>query len=253
MRAAPLLADTLRRDPKTTYERAKYWQSDAGGHLSRTDRPRVIAARLLADLVQMRPANTTAIRKAADAPMIAWLTRRGMPHANGMAYVAEAESPGARGLVRDWAFPSDPIPPAGAPPPFPRAFETAQTALRAVGRFHDTPSRPRLVEVLGRKPAKVDISQQALLGAGLAMQGMALRALAVGASDGLAHWGREAGPGAEDALVAVAEDVLWHEEARLAACEALAWVGSPKLLATLSERIAKHHDAKDPRARHAAV
>lgn len=110
--------------------------------------------------------------------------------------------------MRGWAFPTTELPKEGQQPPFPASFETAQSALRYIGWMKDDASFPRLLEQFKRKKdPKMDITQEALQGAGLAMTGMALRAVAYGAAQGLAQWGD---PRAVKPLMDLIEDETWH-------------------------------------------
>lgn len=145
--------------------------------------------------------------------------------------------------MRSWAFPTDALPKEGAQPPFPTAFETAQSALRYIGRMQDEPSYQKLLDQLERKKdKKMDITQQGLEGAGLAMLGMALRAVAYGASQGLAEWGDKR---ANKKLMELIEDSTWHEEARMAACESLAWTADPDTMKEVAKKAKENAGDKD--------
>lgn len=244
IRAVPLLAERLKLDPLKLYKAEKFWEADEGGHMSRTDNPRVVAARMLADLAILHP-DKRAELLVAEGPVIAWLVDKPQPHANGVRFLANIKSDEARDRLRKWAFPDDPLPKEGAQPPFPTAFETAQSALRYVGRMKDEPSYPKLLDQLKRKKdAKMDITQAGLEGAGLAMMGMALRAVAYGASQGLGEWGD---PKAVKPMMEFIEDETWHEEARLAACEALAWCATPDDMKEIAKRAVKFAKEKQER------
>ena len=120
--------------------------------------------------------------QAAGQPVIFWIKDRPQPHANGLRYLSTIGSEKIKPQLKEWAFPKDPLPKEGAQPPFPSSFETAQSALRYLGRMKDEETFPRLLEQLKRKTdKKMDITQDGLQGAGLAMLGMALRAVAYGA------------------------------------------------------------------------
>ena len=234
VRAAPLLAERMLMDPLETYQEDKFWEHDAGGHLSRTDRPRVVAARMLADLAVMHPDKHEQLLEAAEDAVLIWATDKPQPHANALRFLATANSSEALPVMRDWAFPDEPLPKEGQQGEFPRAYETAQSALRYIGRMKDKESFPKLLDQLERKEdPKMDITQEGLMGAGLSMLGMALRAVGYGASQGLAEWGD---PEATDELIEFIEDETWHEEARLAACEALAWCAPDDKMPEIAEK-----------------
>lgn len=238
LRAAPLLAARMKLAPEQLYEREKFWQADEGGHLSRTDRSRIVAARLLAELPVLHPSRKDALAKVARGPVTAWLDQQPSPHANGMRLLARLGGAEDVARLRRWAFPSEPLPAEGAQPPFPRAYETAQSALRYVGATRDAASFDALLAQLERKtdPA-LDITQEGLMGAGNAMLGMALRAVAYGAASGLAEWGTPIDARAFAELSAFVEDETWHEEARLAACAAIPRIASDGELETVVGRI----------------
>ncbi len=229
------------------YEKEKFWQADAGGHLTKTDRPRVVGARMLADLSMVLPQEQHAqLLEYAEQPVIKWLTDKIQPHANGLRFLAAVGSKDGKKLIRAWAFPDDALPVEGAQPPFPRAYETAQSALRYIGWMKD--SRGKLIDQFDRKKdKKMDITQAGLEGAGLAMIGMALRAVTYGASNGLAQWGQTKDDRAETAMMEFIEDQTWHEEARLAACGGLAWIASDETLAKVVEQVGKFAASAEPK------
>ncbi|MBW2526645.1 MAG: hypothetical protein JRI23_20855 [Deltaproteobacteria bacterium] len=96
---------------------------------------------------------------------------------------------------------------------------------------------PRLIAAFDRKPPGLDVSRRGASSPRRSALGRSLRSVGRGAADGLAEAGRPAGLAAEQRLLRVAVDRRWHEEVRLAACRALAEVGSDELLAGLVERI----------------
>ncbi|WP_437647092.1 HEAT repeat domain-containing protein [Sorangium sp. So ce362] len=245
IRGARYIGERMLADPLKLYKLEKFWEADEGGHLSRTDLPRVVGARMLADLATVHADKSAELKAAAEAPIILWLKDRPQPHANGLRFLATIRSEKILKDMRDWAFPTDPLPKEGQQPPFPAAFETAQSALRYVGRMKDEPSYPRLLDQFNRKKdPKMDITQDGLQGAGLAMMGMALRAVAYGASQGLAEWGD---PRAVEPLTKLIEDEMWHEEARQAACEALAWCADDKAMIEVAKKAKEFASQKEPR------
>jgi HEAT repeat protein len=244
IRGAQYLAARMGMDPDKVYPKDKMWQHDAGGHLSRTDNQRVWASRMLADLAMMHPEAKPELKRAEDA-VHKWITDKPQPHANGLRFLANIKSEKALPKLRDWAFPTAPLPKEGAQPPFPTEYETAQSALRYIGRARDESSYEKLLEQFKRKKdRKMDITQDGLQGAGLAMLGMALRAVAYGAAQGLGEFGdaRAAKP-----MMEFIEDETWHEEARVAACEALAWCAKPEDMKEVAKRAVKFGADKTPR------
>lgn len=245
VRGAKYLGERMRLEPTELYPKEKFWQADAGGHLSRTDRPRVVAARMLADLAVLHPDKADQLKADAEEGVMFWITSRPQPHANGLRFLASVGSEEVKPKMREWAFPKDPLPKEGQQPPFPTAFETAQSALRYIGRMKDDESFDKLLDQFERKEdKKMDITQEGLEGAGLAMLGMALRAVAYGAAQGLGEWGDER---AVKPMIEFIEDETWHHEARLAACEALAWCANDETMIEVAKKAAEF--AADPKDR----
>jgi HEAT repeat protein len=241
VRGARFLGERMKFDPTKLYQLSKFWEADEGGHLSKTDLPRVVAARMLADLAVMHPEAKAQLKADAEESVIAWLKDKPQPHANGLRFLAAIGSEKALNDMRDWAFPKKELPKEGQQPPFPSEYETAQSALRYLGWMKDEPNFTKLTDQFKRKKdKKMVITQEGLEGAGLAMLGMALRAVAYGAAQGLAQWGD---PRAVKPLMELIEDETWHEEARQAACEALAWCADDKTMADVAKK-AKEYTAK---------
>ncbi len=246
VRGAKYIGKRMGIENKDIYIKEKFWQADSGGHLTRTDRPRVIGARMLADLAVLHPDKRAELLELAGAGTLSWCTDKPQPHANGLRFLAAVNSKKALKPMRDWAFPDDKLPVEGAQPPFPGAFEVAQSALRYIGWMKDDKSKNGLLDQFDRKKdKKMDITQAGLEGAGLAMLGMALRAVSYGAAQGLAQWGPGVGDQASEKLIEFIEDKTWHEEAREAACSALAWVSTDKTLETVVEKVGKFAGSDD--------
>ncbi|HZO13054.1 MAG TPA: HEAT repeat domain-containing protein [Polyangiaceae bacterium] len=249
IRGAELIGRRMNVENKDIYQKEKFWQADAGGHMSRTDRPRVIGSRMLADLAVVNPDKADQLKQWALEPTIKWLTDRPQPHANGLRFMA-AVGGGDKSLelMRDWAFPDTELPVEGAQPPFPSEFETAQSALRYIGWMKDEQSFDKLLEQFDRKKDKtMDITQLGLEGAGLAMLGMSLRAVARGAANGLAQWGPRDDDRAPKKLIEFIEDKTWHEEAREAGCEALAWISDDKVMEEVVKKVEKFATGDNPK------
>jgi HEAT repeat protein len=231
---AKYLGERMKYDPAKVYQLAKFWEADKGGHLSKTDLPRVISARMLADLAVMHPEAKGDLKAAAEESVIAWAKDKPQPHANALRFLAAIGSEKALPDLRDWAFPKKELPKEGQQPPFPSEYETAQSALRYLGWMKDEQSFTKITDQFKRKKdKKLDITQAGLEGAGIAMLGMALRAVAYGAAQGLAQWGDAR---AIKPLTELIEDETWHEEARQAACEALAWCADDKTMAEVGKK-----------------
>ena len=242
-RGAKLIGKRMTLHNKDIYVKEKFWQADKGGHMSRNDLPRIIGARMLADIGVLNPGDAD-VKAWAEEKVIEWLTSMPEPHANGLRFLAAVGSDRGKDLIRDWAFPKEELPVEGAQPPFPAKFATAQSALRYLGWMKD--SRDKLLDQFDRKKDdKMDITQAGLEGAGLAMLGMALRAVTRGAAQGLSQWGAQDDDRVEEKLIEFIEDKLWHEEAREAACDALAWVGDEETLGKVVEKVGKFAASDD--------
>ncbi|MBI4953634.1 MAG: HEAT repeat domain-containing protein [Myxococcales bacterium] len=243
-RAAKYLGERMKHEAKDIYVKEKYWQADKGGHLLKSDNQRTWGARHLADLAKLHPDKLKQLADDAGEGVLYWVSPpRPMPHANGLRFLARVGLEKGRTLIRDWAFPSDPLPKEGQQPPMPQAFIVAQSALRYIGLMKDEGSFSKLTDQLSRKDPKICITEECLMGAGMSLLGMALRAVAVGAADGLSEWGD---PKAQKPLIDLIEDVKWHAEARVAACNALAWVAEDKTIDEVVQKVSKFAADKDP-------
>ena len=121
--------------------------------------------------------------------MVFWLHEKPEPHANGLRFLATSGSTKDIQALRKWSNPSIPLPKEGQQPPLPREWEIAQSAMRYVGWLKDPQSWGVLEKGLTRRDKKIDATMDSLMGGGLAILGMTLRALNVGAADGFAQWG----------------------------------------------------------------
>jgi HEAT repeat protein len=244
VRGAKFIGERMKADPTKLYKLEKFWEADEGGHLSRTDLPRVVGTRMLADLAVMHPEAKATLKTSAEESVMFWLKDRPQPHANGLRFLAAIGSEKVLKDMRDWAFPQKELPKEGVQPPFPSEFETAQSALRYIGWMKDDASFTKLTDQFKRKKdRKMVITQQGLEGAGIAMLGMALRAVAYGAAQGLAQWGDAR---AVKPLMELIEDETWHEEARLAACESLAWCADDKTMLEVAKKAKEYGSKKEP-------
>jgi len=81
---------------------------------------------------------------------------------------------------------------------------------------------------------------ESLYQGGLAVLGMTLRALGVGAAQGFAQWGD---PKAYDTLVKYIEDPMENEQSRMEACFSLSWVASDEKMKEVAKKV---HDFSKP-------
>ena len=95
--------------------------------------------------------------------------------------------------MRAWANPKVPLPMEGQQPPMPEEWVVAQSAMRYAGMMKDKPTWPVLIGALKKRPEKIDATMDSLMAGGIAILGMSLRAVGVGASHGLAEWGDNKG------------------------------------------------------------
>jgi hypothetical protein len=243
LRAAPYLAQRLRWDPLELYSEERDYELP----LRRDDQERVISARLIADLAELHPAAHAELAGQTADALWAWLEQRPAPHANGLRALATMQATQRLEVLRAWANPQQALPLQGQQPPLPDEWVIAQVALRYVGKLRDAPSLPVLLAALQRRPADVDGTMAGILANGNAVLGMSLRALGVGAADGLAEWGDRAG---FQPLLRYVEDRASNEQSRMAAGAALGFVGSASDLSALARRIAKSSKTKAERFEH---
>jgi HEAT repeat protein len=240
LRSVPTLAARLRMDEQKIYSD----ETDYEMMLKRDNKERVVAARMIADLAQIHKDELPRIRQDAEDALIFWLHERRAPHANGLRALAAMGSTADLAALRKWADPPKAMPLEGQQPPFPEEWEIAQSALRYLGWMKDPSSWSVLQKNLKRRPADLDATMEAMYGGGVAMLGMALRAVGVGAAQGFSEWGdRRAFPLLMDYIAEPKE----NEQSRMAACEALAWVANDQDMVTVAKKIGEYssEDRKD--------
>lgn len=233
IRAVPTLARRLRMDPLKIYSD----KTDFEMLLKRDDNERVVAARMIADLAVLHPEKAEQIRNQAEDAVIFWLHELPSPHANGLRALAAMGSTKDIDALRKWSNPKVPLPKEGQQPPMPDEWVIAQSALRYVGMLKDEPSWKVLTDTLNRRPKELDVTMDSLLQGGIAILGMSLRAIGVGASDGLSEW---ADPKAFKPLLEYIEEPKNNEQSRMSACGALAWTAQPEDMITVAKKIQEH-------------
>lgn len=236
LRAVPTLAWRMKQDPLKLYD------AEIDPEFRQDDNERVVSARMLADLALLYPDQRGEIRAQAYDGVYHWITDKPQPHANGLRFMAAADAREALPQMRRWANPSAPFPREGQQD-FPPVWATTQSALRYVGWMRDQPSWPMLEAQLRRRPEKVDATMDALLQGGMAVVGMTLRAVGVGASYGFAQWGD---PKAYPALVRYIEDRMNNEQSRLDACFSLGWVATDEQMKEVAKKV-KELESPDPK------
>jgi HEAT repeat protein len=234
LRAVPTLAWRMKQDPLTLYNK------DADPEYRRDDNERVVAARMLADLAILYPDKKDEIRAQAYEGVMHWLTDKPQPHANGLRFLAASDAREALPKMRAWAAPKLPFPKEGQQD-FPPGWATAQSALRYLGWMKD--SWPLLDKQLHARPKEVDATMESLLQGGLAVMGMVLRGVAVGASHGMAQWGD---PKGYPALVKYIEEPKNNEQGRLEAWFSLAWVATDEQMKEVAKKV---HELDKPDAK----
>lgn len=243
-RAVPYLAERMKLATDKIYGNSDLDEMKA---LARDDNERVIGARMLADLAVLHPDKRPVFLEQAEEAVTHWITDMPQPHANGLRFLAAAESKKSLGRMRDWAFPAARLPREGQQPPFPTEWAVAQSALRYLGWMKDADSWPKFEKQIERRKTEandVDVTMDSLMGGGLAMVGMAVRALGVGVADGYAQWGD---PKAYPILVKFIENKLENEQARMEACFALGWVTPDEKAPEIAEKIVKYAKSADKR------
>jgi HEAT repeat protein len=239
-RAAEFLGWRMAQDPLKLYNDVDWPE------LRRDDNERVFAARMLSDLAVLHPEKRDYFIKVAEPGVLSWVDpeNKPQPHANGMRFLAIIGSQKLVSLLTKWADPKDKLPNEGAQPPFPENWATAQSALRYLGWTKAPGAWAILQKQLHRRNKKLDVSWDSLMQGGLAILGMTLRALGVGASDGFAQWGD---PKATDDLVKYIEDPMENEQARTEACFALSWVAADDQMKVVVKKV-KDNAKTDPKA-----
>jgi HEAT repeat protein len=239
LRAVPTLAARLRMDEQKIYSD----DTDYEMMLKRDNKERVIAARMLADLAVIHPDSHKALRDDAEDALMFWTNEMVSPHANGLRALATMESKRVVAPLRAWANPKKPLPLEGQQPPMPEEWVVAQSAMRYAGMMKDRATWPVLVAALKKRPEKVDATMESLMAGGMAILGMSLRAIGVGAAHGFAEWGDRK---AFKPLLDYIEEPKDNEQARMEACAALAWVASDDDFVTIAEKI-KQYSGPEPK------
>jgi HEAT repeat protein len=240
IRAVPTLAWRMRQDP------LKIYNAVDDPELRQDDNERVVGARMLADLAVLNPDKLPMIRSEAEDAVLFWVTDKPQPHANGLRFLAAAASPKALPHMRKWANPATPLPKEGQQD-FPQDWATAQSALRYLGWMRDQPSWGLLERQLNRRPPKVDATMESLMQGGLAVLGMTLRALGVGASHGFAQWGDSK---AFSELTRYVEEPNNNEQSRVEACFSLSWVATDEQMKDIVKKV---HDYNKPDPKSAVI
>lgn len=238
VRCVPTLAWRMKQEPPVLYgkvpEEKRMWGDD--------DKERVVAARHMADLAVLFPEKRAEIRAAAYEGVKYWITDKPQPHANGLRFMAASEATDILPKLREWASPKEKFPEAGAKE-MSASWGTAQSALRYIGWMKDQQSWGMLEAQLRRRPEKVDATMESLLQGGLAVLGMTLRAIGVGASQGFAQWGD---PKAYAPFVKYIEDKENNEQSRIEACFSLGWVATDEQMVEVAKKV-KEFDKPDPK------
>ncbi|HEY3500022.1 MAG TPA: HEAT repeat domain-containing protein [Polyangiaceae bacterium] len=239
IRAVPTLAKRLRMDPLKIYSDQNDWEMK----LKRTDDERVMAARMIADLSVLNPDKLPMIQEQAEDAVIFWIHEMPSPHANGLRALAAMGSTKDIDAFRKWAYPDLPLPKEGQQPPMPEEWVIAQSALRYVGWLKDERSWKSLEKAITAKAPELDVTMDGLYQGGLAILGMSLRALGVGASDGFAQWRDNK---AFKPLMKYIEDPKQNEQSRLSACAALAWVAEKEDFLEIAKKIEQYSGNEKP-------
>jgi len=197
----------------------------------------IIAARGLSDLALISPEQRADLRAAAEDAVLAWLAKQPYPHANGMKFLALVQSPRGIAKLRAWADPPDPLPKKGVHSPFPQAFAIAQSALRWLGATRDEKAQGILVKQLNRRPTNADVTADAMEKGGTALLGLSVRALTLGAIDGMAEAGDSK---SVPALLAFVQEPKNNEQSRLEACVAIGALASETQIREIAAKL------KDP-------
>jgi HEAT repeat protein len=235
-RAVPYLAERMMLNTVKIYGDSELIEEKA---LARGDEERIVGARMLADLAKLHPDKIDTFRDQAEDAVLFWISDMPQPHANALRFLAHVNSAKARTKLRDWSFPTAALPREGQQPPMPQEWVVAQSALRYLGVMKDEPSWGKFETHLKRRKADtedIDATMQSLMGGGLAILGMSLRAIGVGVADGFTEWGDTR---AYKPLVEYIEDPKENEQSRMQACFALGWVTPADKAKDIPEKITK--------------
>lgn len=241
VRAVPYLARRLRMNPTKVYSDKYDWEMA----LKRDDKERVVSARMIADLAKLHPDKVEQIRKQSEDAVWFWITDLPSPHANGLRALAAMGSDKDMKQLRDWAFPGKELPPEGAQPPMPEEWVIAQSAMRYIGWLKDEQSWGNFEKALKKRPADIDATMKSLMGGGLAILGMTLKAIGHGAAYGLAEWGD---PKGFDMMMEYIEDKKNNEQSRTKMCFGLAWVAEKEDMLAVAKKIGEY-DKPDPESK----
>ncbi|HKY35743.1 MAG TPA: HEAT repeat domain-containing protein [Polyangiaceae bacterium] len=239
VRAVPTLAKRLRMDPLKIYSDQYDWEM----MLKRDDNERVVAARMIADLSMLHPDKRPMIAEQAEDALIFWIHEQPSPHANGLRALAAMESTKDMEALRKWANPNVPLPKEGQQPPMPEEWVIAQSAMRYVGWLKDQRSWGVLEKALTARPKELDVTMDGLMVGGVAILGMTLRALGVGAADGFSEWRDHR---AFKPLFDYIQEPKNNEQSRLQACAALAWVAEKEDFIEVAKKIQEYSSFEKP-------
>jgi len=239
VRAVPTLAKRLRMDPLKIYSDQYDWEM----MLKRDDNERVVASRMIADLAMLHPDKRSQISEQAEDAVIFWIHEQPSPHANGLRALAAMESTKDIDALRKWANPNVPLPKEGQQPPMPEEWVIAQSAMRYVGWLKDQRSYTVLEKALTARPKELDVTMDGLNVGGVAILGMTLRALGVGAADGLSEWRDHK---SFKPLFDYVQEPKNNEQSRMSACAALAWVAEKEDFIEVAKKIQEYSSEEKP-------
>jgi HEAT repeat protein len=233
VRAVPTLAKRLRMDPLKIYSDQYDWEM----MLKRDDNERVVASRMIADLAMLHPEKRQQIAEQAEDALIFWIHEQPSPHANGLRALAAMESTKDIEALRKWANPNVPLPKEGQQPPMPEEWVVAQSAMRYVGWLKDQRSWGVLEKALTARPKELDVTMAGLNVGGVAILGMTLRAIGMGAADGLSEWRDHK---AFKPLFDYVQEPKNNDQSRMQACAALAWVAEKEDFIEVAKKIQEY-------------
>jgi HEAT repeat protein len=239
VRAVPTLAKRLRMDPLKIYSDQYDWEM----MLKRDDNERVVASRMIADLAMLHPDKRPLIAEQAEDAVIFWIHEQPSPHANGLRALAAMESTKDIEALRKWANPDAPLPKEGQQPPMPEEWVIAQSAMRYVGWLKDQRSYGVLEKALTARPKELDVTMDGLMVGGVAILGMTLRAIGVGAADGMSEWRDHK---SFKPLFDYINEPKNNEQSRMSACAALAWVAEPEDFIEVAKKIQEYSGNEKP-------
>jgi hypothetical protein len=234
VRASPRSRGACEQDP------LKLYNDVDDPELRRDDNERVVGARMLADLAILHPEKRDDLAQGRGRGPLLGHPGQAAAARQRAALPRAASARRRPAEAREVGRPEGQAPERGRAAAVPELGDGAERA--PLPRLDEGPARlgdPSRSSSIGRNK-KSTSRWEGLMQGGLAIVGMTIRALGVGASDGFAQWGD---PRRTTILVKYIEDKMDNEQSRIEACFALSWVATDD---EMKEVVKKVHDYNKP-------